>query len=98
METEKSIKIAKILVVPIVLFLAFLVVGAWVLEFVAIPVEGPEPHPAGGLQNPVEAWGNFQPVPIMLSDIGIHDAKPGDIIYSTYGVAYVAIDSQRALY
>jgi len=42
--------------------------------------------------------GNFQPVPIMLKDIGIYDAKPGDIIYSSYGLAYVAIDSQRALY
>lgn len=43
-------------------------------------------------------WGNFQPVPIMLRDIGIYDAKPGDIIYSSYGPAYVAIDSQSALY
>ncbi len=104
MKTKKSIKIAKILVVPIVLFLAFLVVGAWVLEFVAIPIEGPEPHPPGGLRDPAEAWGNFQPVPIMLSDIhGLSDAqianiKPGNIIYTDNEPTYVAIDSQRALY
>jgi hypothetical protein len=43
-------------------------------------------------------WGNFQPVPIMLKDIGIYDAKPGDIVYADNGPTYVAIDSQRALY
>jgi hypothetical protein len=98
MKTEKSIKVAKTLATPIILFLAFLVIGACMLEFGAIPIEGPGPHPPGGVGNPPEAWGNFQPVPIMLKDIGVYDAKPGDIVSSSYGLAYVAIDSQRALY
>ncbi len=51
------------------------------------------------LDNPVQpVWGNFEPVPIDLHTLGVYDAQPGDIVYSIYGVAYVAIDSRWALY
>jgi len=98
MKTEKSIKVAKTLATPIILFLAFLVIGACILEFGAIPVEGPGPHPPGGVGNPPGAWGNFDPLPIDLYKLGIYDAQPGDVWYSSNGPTLVAIDSQRALF
>ena len=57
MKTEKAIKIAKIVAIPVVIFVLILVAGAWVLESsVVYEMEGPEPHGPGGLHDPAEVY------------------------------------------